>query len=82
MGRTACTEPECLYKGAFYFTHLILRRLVKLVKFGPVGSDCFKKFLCVCVCCVRATERNILYLTQKGLIIYINEYVAMMECRN
>ena len=20
MGRTACTEPQCLYKGAFYFT--------------------------------------------------------------
>jgi len=25
MGRTACTEPQCLYKGALYFTlvHLV-----------------------------------------------------------
>jgi len=23
MGRTACTEPQCLYKGALYLTLLI-----------------------------------------------------------
>jgi len=23
MGRTACTEPQCLYKGALYFTSII-----------------------------------------------------------
>ena len=27
MGRTACTEPQCLYKGALYFScHILLRR--------------------------------------------------------
>ena len=24
MGRTACTEPQCLYKGALYLYHLVL----------------------------------------------------------
>ena len=24
MGRTACTEPQCLYKGALYFTFTLL----------------------------------------------------------
>jgi len=28
MGRTACTEPQCLYKGALY---LLLARVRKLV---------------------------------------------------
>jgi hypothetical protein len=23
MGRTACTEPQCLYKGALYLTYLL-----------------------------------------------------------
>ena len=22
MGPTACTEPQCLYKGEFYFTYV------------------------------------------------------------
>jgi hypothetical protein len=30
MGRTACTEPQCLYKGALYFT-------VELYLYSPYG---------------------------------------------
>jgi len=30
MGRTACTEPQCLYKGALYFT-------VELYLYSPCG---------------------------------------------
>jgi len=25
MGRTACTEPQCLYKGALYLTFYVFR---------------------------------------------------------
>jgi hypothetical protein len=31
MGRTACTEPQCLYKGALYLT-------VELYLYSPYGS--------------------------------------------
>jgi hypothetical protein len=27
MGRTACTEPQCLYKGAHFLLELLLLRL-------------------------------------------------------
>jgi hypothetical protein len=30
MGRTACTEPQCLYKGALYLT-------VELYPYSPCG---------------------------------------------
>jgi len=30
MGRTACTEPQCLYKGALYLT-------VELYLYSPYG---------------------------------------------
>jgi hypothetical protein len=30
MGRTTCTEPQCLYKGAFYF-YLIINSIVQFV---------------------------------------------------
>jgi len=30
MGRTACTEPQCLYKGALYIT-------VELYLYSPYG---------------------------------------------
>jgi len=29
MGRTACTEPQCLYKSALY-THILLAALIFL----------------------------------------------------
>ena len=29
MGRTACTEPQCLYKGALYLTFFIEKKNVK-----------------------------------------------------
>jgi hypothetical protein len=34
MGRTACTEPQCLYKGALYF-YLINRALKIFTKYRP-----------------------------------------------
>jgi len=30
MGRTACTEPQCLYKGALYFYLLTYRPLSRV----------------------------------------------------
>ena len=33
MGRTACTEPQCLYKGALYFTV----ELYLYYPYGPYG---------------------------------------------
>jgi hypothetical protein len=32
MGRTACTEPQCLYKGALY-----LYLTVELILYSPYG---------------------------------------------
>jgi hypothetical protein len=29
MGRTACTEPQCLYKGALYFTCLLVTFMLR-----------------------------------------------------
>jgi len=33
MGRTACTEPQCLYKGVLYLTFTLLRILCVCVFF-------------------------------------------------
>ena len=33
MGRTACTEPQCLYKGALYFTLLYFTYICVIVAF-------------------------------------------------
>jgi len=30
MGRTACTEPQCLYKGALYPFHYVNDRIEKI----------------------------------------------------
>jgi hypothetical protein len=30
MGRTACTEPQCLYKGALYLTLFLVWALVRV----------------------------------------------------
>jgi hypothetical protein len=46
MGCTACTEPQCVYKGAFYLTFL--------------HEKCVRARACVCVCacaCVRVRVR-------------------------
>jgi len=32
MGRTACTEPQCLYKGTLYLYLYVLVRLYNLLK--------------------------------------------------
>jgi hypothetical protein len=31
MGRTACTEPQCLYNGALFFTHLHLQEASRII---------------------------------------------------
>jgi len=44
MGRTACTEPQCLYKGALYFTLChVDTMLAILMKLKVVKL--FKKFV-------------------------------------
>jgi hypothetical protein len=35
MGRTACTEPQCLYKGALY--HYLTVELYIYSPYGPYG---------------------------------------------
>ena len=45
MGRTACTEPQCLYKGALYlyFTpNCVLRMCFRPIK--PSGHYMYHKF--------------------------------------
>jgi hypothetical protein len=32
MGRTACTEPQCLYKGALYLFYILIMCLITEVK--------------------------------------------------
>jgi hypothetical protein len=34
MGRTACIEPQCLYKGALHFFFLVLIAQETVKKFG------------------------------------------------
>jgi len=34
MGRTACTEPQCLYKGALYFLYFNKLQLTDHVLYG------------------------------------------------
>ena len=54
MGRTACTEPQCLYKGALYLTV----ELYLYSPYGPYGlyrasvpvqgcTDCFIVTYCI-----------------------------------
>jgi hypothetical protein len=38
MGRTACTEPQCLYKGALYFFYQPTNKIVKDEK-GELVTD-------------------------------------------
>jgi len=42
MGRTACTEPQCLYKGALYFTLLYFTLLIDcrmVIRFYTLRKD-------------------------------------------
>jgi len=32
MGRTACTEPQCLYKGALYLFYILIMCMITVVK--------------------------------------------------
>jgi hypothetical protein len=42
MGRTACTEPQCLYKGALYLFLLSLRKNDEMLKnvYRPFKVGC------------------------------------------
>jgi len=39
MGRTACTEPQCLYKGALYIMHAghVVAQLAEALRYKPEG---------------------------------------------
>jgi hypothetical protein len=47
MGRTACTEPQCLYKGALYLYLYILfySYMFRLVSIEPSSGRAFKNIL-------------------------------------
>jgi len=46
MGRTACTEPQCLYKGALFFTCVMLSNAgVFLLPVCSFGLSVFCKHL-------------------------------------
>ena len=38
MGRTACTEPQCLYKGALYFVYIKRPTAILLQTTVPHGQ--------------------------------------------
>ena len=42
MGRTACTEPQCLYKGEFYFLFIIIIIIIIIITFYNLYADCNK----------------------------------------
>jgi len=44
MDRTACTEPQCLYKGALY-TFTVIGTYVKLTERGGCCSSILRIFL-------------------------------------
>ena len=53
MGRTACTEPQCLYKGALYLFFYLLEEVytcaIRLKKPGGINSndEVTRQALCV-----------------------------------
>jgi len=58
MGRTACTEPQCLYKGAlyFFFTPILFLLLYALT---TLLSDIYQHTM------LEASEHNHLFATTK-----------------
>jgi len=68
MGRTACTEPQCLYKGALY-----LYLTVELYLYSPYGPyDLYRASVPVQGC---ALPLPFFYLLQK-VIMYIAKIIA------
>jgi hypothetical protein len=61
MGRTACTEPQCLYKGALYLTFTLLMNACLLQKFNLV-----LKALLVFIFCLTASY-SLLFLYKRKL---------------
>ena len=70
MGCTACTEPQCLYKGALYFT-------VELYLYSPYGPyGLYKGALLLSIFIVDLGE--ILY---KGSARYVARFVKIAQGR-
>jgi len=45
MGRTACTEPQCLYKGALYlYMNAQCTVLFHIIHVYDLGSQLYKKY--------------------------------------
>ena len=42
MGRTACTEPQCMYKGALYLTFTLPQRGTETAGSKVVKVLCYK----------------------------------------
>jgi hypothetical protein len=40
MGRTACTQPQCLYKGALYLTFYSIKSYVRLYNYVFCIAGC------------------------------------------
>jgi len=38
MGRTACTEPPCLYKGALYLSPYAFKKFITHIKIDKIES--------------------------------------------
>jgi len=47
MGRTACTEPQCLYKGDLYLFYLFLAHVILFIGFYLSMSVAGVKDVCI-----------------------------------
>ena len=67
MGRTACTEPQCLYKGALYLTYCKSCSLIVTYNYiyRPIVaneiSNYEKNLLCVCNLFILTTSEVLMY---------------------
>jgi len=62
MGRTACTEPQCLYKGALYLYlyYSFFSTLVRIiVRIALTGSSLFEYSVARCVLGARDFSRSL-----------------------
>ena len=57
MGRTACTEPQCLYEGALYFILLVA------IDHEPNSYFCIAIFFKIYICFILSLS-DIIYIIQ------------------
>jgi len=65
MGRTACTEPQCLYKGALHFTYFEMLPLA-------LREGSLRAFSMNC------SLWNILYMVQEGRKTFVKYRMALI----